>query len=136
MSDTAVAHLLDAPARLYLINPNQKLAYGRSTLESLDAIGEPVDAVLSLVSAARSVEVVAEAARLDCGGVVVAASGFAESSGAVGAQLQQELRRTAGAYGLPVCGPNCAGFANIDIGGRRRNPGTAAVGADGRRVRS
>jgi acyl-CoA synthetase (NDP forming) len=97
MSNNAVRPMLDrlasgapAPAAIHLVNPNRDSVYGRATVPNLSAIGEPVDAVLSLVSASRSVDVVAEAAACGCGGVAVAAGGFAEM-GDEGRALQERL---------------------------------------------
>ncbi|HEX5587121.1 MAG TPA: acetate--CoA ligase family protein [Acidimicrobiia bacterium] len=120
MSNNAVLPMLDraaaggpAPARLHLVNPNRDSVYDVATVPSLTAIGEPVDAVLSLVSAARSIDVVAEAAALGCGGVAVAAGGFAEL-GDEGRELQARLVDAAG--DLAVVGPNCSGFMNVGLG--------------------
>ncbi len=112
MSTVAVGHLLDAPVELHLVTPNSPTAFGRPTVPSLTAIGAPVDAVLSLVGAEASLQVVGEAGALGCGGVVVIASGFAEE-GEKGRELQARLQRTAAESGLAVIGPNCTGFANV-----------------------
>src|ERR1700751_1994016 len=78
MSNNAVLPMLDAGLEPRLVNRNRPSVYDRATSPSLSALGEPVDAVLALVNAERSVEVVEEAAALGCGGVVVAAGGFGE----------------------------------------------------------
>ncbi|WP_395106271.1 acetate--CoA ligase family protein [Actinomadura sp. SCN-SB] len=114
MSNVAVGHLLDAPVTLHLVHPTAERIYGRPAVRDLSAIGEPVDAVLSLVSAERTVTVAEEAARLGCGGLVAVAGGFAEA-GPDGGALQDRLVRAAG-DGLAVCGPNCTGFANLTDG--------------------
>jgi acetate---CoA ligase (ADP-forming) len=115
MSNVALSHLLDAPVELHLVNPNATEAYGRPTVASLTAIGRPVDAVLALVGAERTIELVAEAASLGCGGVVAIAAGFGEA-GADGVNLEERLRAAVGAADMPVVGPNCTGFANIAAG--------------------
>ena len=115
MSNVALSHLLDAVVELHLVNPNAPEAYGRPTVASLTAIGRPVDAVLALVGAERTIELVAEAAALGCGGVVAIAAGFGEA-GADGVNLEARLRDAAGSDGMPVVGPNCTGFANIAAG--------------------
>ena len=132
MSNNAVLPMLEAGRDVHLINPNRTSVYGRPTAPSLTAVGQRVDAVLSLVSADRSIDVVAEAAELGCGGVAVAAGGFAEQ-GAPGAALQARLIAAAGTD-LAVIGPNCSGFlnarsgANLFTGGRiSLRPGPIAV---------
>ncbi|MDE3205000.1 MAG: acetate--CoA ligase family protein [Acidobacteriota bacterium] len=133
MSNNAVLPMLDAGLEPRLVNPNRSSVYDRPTAPSLTALGEPIDAVLALVNAERSVDVVEEAAALGCGGVVVAAGGFAEL-GDEGKALQERLTSTARAGGLAVVGPNCSGFMNVPLGvnlftgGRiRLHPGPIAV---------
>jgi acetate---CoA ligase (ADP-forming) len=115
MSDVAAAHLVNADIELHLISSRAGAAYGRPVSPSLDALGEPVDAVLSLAGAAASVEIAAKAAALGCGGIVIIASGFAEA-GPSGTALQSRLRRLGEETDLAVIGPNCTGFANIPAG--------------------
>jgi acyl-CoA synthetase (NDP forming) len=111
MSNNAVLPMLDNGRAVHLVNPNRDSVYGQATVPSLSAVGGPVDAVLSLVSAERSIEVALEAASIGCGGVAVAAGGFAEL-GSEGAALQTRLIEAAG-ESLAVVGPNCSGFMNV-----------------------
>lgn len=111
MSNNAVRPMLAAGIDVRMVNPRREQVYGRPSSPSLTALGEPVDAVLALVNAERSVAVLREAADLGCGGVVVAAAGFAEG-GAEGERLQAELQQVAARSGLAVVGPNCSGFLN------------------------
>jgi len=124
--------MLEAGREVHLVNPNRDSVYDRATVPSLSDLAQPVDAVLSLVSAARSIGVVEEATALGCGGIVVAAGGFAEL-GDEGQALQDQLVRAAGAS-LAIVGPNCSGFmnvrsrANLFTGGRiSLPPGPVAV---------
>lgn len=114
MSNNAVLPMLDAGRAVHLVNPNRDEVYDRPTAPNLTALGAPVDAVLSLVSAERSIEVVREARALGCGGVVIGAAGFAEL-GVEGAALQADLVAAAGDE-LAVVGPNCSGFMNVRNG--------------------
>jgi acetate---CoA ligase (ADP-forming) len=132
MSNNAVLPMLDAGLDVRLVNPNRDSVYGRPTSPTLSDLGEPIDAVLSLVSAERSIAVVAEAAAAGCGGVVVAAGGFGEL-GEEGRALQARLVAAA-SDGLAVVGPNCSGFMNVPgrvnlfTGGRvALEPGPVAV---------
>lgn len=115
MSNNAVLPMLEAGRAVHLVNPNRDELYGQKALPRLGAVGEPVDAVLSLVNAERTIGVLEEAAELGCGGVVVAAAGFVEM-GEGGASLQQRLQQVAGDAGLAVIGPNCSGFKNVPLG--------------------
>ena len=110
MSNNAVLPMLEAGLDVALVNPNRDTVYGRPTVPSLTALGQPPDAVLALVNAERSVDVVEEARALGCGGVVVAAGGFAEL-GDDGRALQARLVSAAG--DLAIVGPNCSGFMNV-----------------------
>ena len=125
MSNNAVLPMLDRGRSVHLVNPNRDSVYDRPTAPSLSAIGEPVDAVLSLVSAERSVAVVEEAAQLGCGGVVVAAGGFAEL-GDEGVELQRRLGEAAGGH-LAIVGPNCSGFMNVRTGANLFTGGRIAL---------
>ena len=110
MSNNAVLPMLEAGIEVALVNPNRDQVYDRPTVPSLSALSRPVDAVLSLVSAERSIAVVQEAASLGCGGVAVAAGGFAEM-GDEGRALQSRLVEAAGP--MAIVGPNCSGFMNV-----------------------
>jgi acyl-CoA synthetase (NDP forming) len=115
MSNNAVLPMLEAGRTVHLVNPNREELYGLPALPSLAAVGAPVDAVLALVNAERSVAVVEEAASLGCGGVVVAAAGFSEM-GDAGSSLQRRIQNVARESGLAVIGPNCSGFKNVPLG--------------------
>jgi acyl-CoA synthetase (NDP forming) len=143
MSNNAVRPMLAAGVDVHLVNPRREEAYGRPCVPSLAAIGQPVDAVLALVNAERSVATLREAADLGCGGVVVAAAGFAEA-GEAGAALERSLSTIAAESGLAVVGPNCSGYVNAHrrvnmFTGGRIEPiagGVAVVSQSGFLVRS
>ncbi|MDO8365059.1 MAG: acetate--CoA ligase family protein [Actinomycetota bacterium] len=115
MSNNSVIPMLEAGREIALINPNRNELYGQPALASLTAVGRPMDAVLSLVNAERSLDVMEEAAALGCGGVVITAAGFLEA-GESGVALQDKMLEIAQRTGLAVIGPNCAGFKNVNLG--------------------
>lgn len=119
MSNNAVVPMIEAGRQVALVHPHRDVLYGQqvhaSLTEAVEAVGTPIDAVLSLVNAERSLDVVEEAAALGCGGVVVAAAGFVEA-GESGAVLQRRLLEITARTGLAVVGPNCAGFRNVPLG--------------------
>ena len=135
MSNNAVLPMLEAGRDVALVNPRRDTLYGRGVHADLSSIGSPIDAVLALVNAERSIAVVEEAAEIGCGGVVVSAAGFAEA-GDAGADLQRRLLDVARRTGIAVVGPNGAGFKNVPLevnlftGGRLDLPvaGVATVG--------
>ena len=115
MSNNVVLPMLEAGHDVVLVNPRRDEAYGRPVVVDLASAGRPIDAVLSIVNAEASLTVVEEAAALGCGGVVVVASGFAET-GPEGVEAQERLAAIADRTSLAVVGPNCAGFRNVALG--------------------
>jgi acyl-CoA synthetase (NDP forming) len=111
MSNNAIRPMLEAGVDVRMVNPRRERVYDRPCLPSLADLDGPVDAVLSLVNAERSVATLREAAALGCGGLVVAAAGFAEA-GESGLRLQSELAAIARSTDTAVVGPNCSGYIN------------------------
>lgn len=114
-SNYSVPRLLESGADIFLVNPKRPELYGEKTYPNLESIGRSVDAVFAMVNAERVMEVVREASQLGAGGVVVNASGFAEIGGD-GIRKQLELVEAAGA--MPILGPNCNGFIDVNSGVR------------------
>jgi acetate---CoA ligase (ADP-forming) len=104
-----------AGVRYHFVNPRRPEVFGRPTVPSLREIGEPVDAVLAMVNAALSVDVVQDAVDTGAGGVVLTAAGFAETDD-LGKSRQQQISSVAKAAGLAICGPNCNGLLNVAHG--------------------
>lgn len=119
MSNNSVIPMIEAGRQVALVNPRRDTLYGQAVHTDLASavaeLGGPIDAILSLVNAERSLDVVEKAASLGCGGVVVSAAGFVEA-GEAGADLQARLLEIAARTGIAVVGPNCAGFKNVPMG--------------------
>lgn len=101
---------------LHLVNHRGQDVLGRHTARSLSELAESgiqVDAAILFTNAGAAVEVTAEAAALNVGGVIVNAAGFAEAGGE-GVALQDKLVQAAG--GMPVIGPNCNGIVAPALG--------------------
>ncbi|HXZ08135.1 MAG TPA: CoA-binding protein, partial [Paraburkholderia sp.] len=92
---------------IWLVNPSHAEISGVHCHASVAALPHAPDATFVAVPAAQAVEVVRELAAYGAGGVIVYASGFAET-GAEGAVLQQSLIEAAG--DMAVLGPNCYGL--------------------------
>ena len=73
-------------ADVFFIHPTATTMFGRPAFASLVDAGKPVDAVFSLVSAERTIEVVGQARAVGAGGVVIIAAGFGEAGEAGGAR--------------------------------------------------
>jgi acetate---CoA ligase (ADP-forming) len=124
---------LESEAEVFFINPRYATVLGRPTVPTLTALGRPVDAVLSFMSAERTTALAEEAAGLDVGGLVLVAGGFAETSDD-GEGMQARIKKAAAASGMAVIGPNGLGFVNVPhhisltIAGRhKRRPGGISV---------
>jgi acetate---CoA ligase (ADP-forming) len=89
------------------VNRRRSSVFGLPCFPSLSSLPGVPDAVVVAIPAAGVPAVIEEAGSLGCGGAVVYAAGFGESSGA---DLEEALRAAARRYGLPVCGPNCDGL--------------------------
>ncbi len=89
------------------VNPRRESVHGRPCFPSLGELPSPPDAVVVAIPAGGVPAVIEEAGALGCGGAVVYAAGFGESSGG---DLEAELAASATRHGLPVCGPNCDGL--------------------------
>lgn len=112
----AIQAMANSGVSLHLVNRRGEKVLGRDTHRSLTALagqGLAVDAALVFTNSAAAVDVTAEAASLDVGGVIVNAGGFAEA-GDEGVALQERLVRAAGR--MPVIGPNCNGFVAPGLG--------------------
>lgn len=109
-------------ADIHIVNPRYPAVMGLETVGSLSDIPGPIDAVMSVVSAARTVDVAEEAAALDVGGFIAHAAGYAEVDDDGGA-LQERLRSAAIRGGFALIGPNSLGFESV----RRRIRLTRAV---------
>lgn len=124
---------LSSDARVSFVNPRHSSVLGHKTVPSVSDLDGPVDAVMTLVSADRTVSVAEELAGLDVGGLVAVASGFAEQ-GPAGAERQTRLRRASLDGGFPVVGPNGLGVINVPkrlsltiAGAHKRRPGGISV---------
>ncbi|TQC46148.1 CoA-binding protein [Rhodococcus sp. WS4] len=103
---------LDSDAEVFFVHPTAPTVLGRPTYRSIADIAEPIDAVLSVMSAERTVTLAEECASLDCGGLVIYAAGFSEV-GADGEDLQRRLAAAAQRGGMAVIGPNSLGYISV-----------------------
>jgi acyl-CoA synthetase (NDP forming) len=108
----AAQRSLASDAEFFFIHPQAESVFGHRTYPDLRTLGRPVDVVFSALGAARTVEVVEQAAEIGAGGVVTVAGGFAEL-GAGGIRLQRRMVAAAHAGNMPVIGPNGIGLINV-----------------------
>jgi acyl-CoA synthetase (NDP forming) len=110
-----VASIFERDVDAYVVNPKHPSVFGQTTYESLTAIGKPIDAVFSLLSASLTASLAEEAADVGAGGLIIVASGFAEVGGE-GIALQARLQEAAARGNFPVVGPNGVGYLDINRG--------------------
>lgn len=104
--------------RVYLINSKYDKLGDQPCYPSLSALPVSPDCVVATVPREAVEPVVAEAAAVRAGGVVVYASGYAETGKADRIAQQQQLGIIARDAGMPVIGPNCLGYVNYRLGAR------------------
>lgn len=98
--------------RVYFVNPGRDTIFGYPAYHSIRDIAGDVDLVILCTPQKTIIPLLEDAAKKNCGGAVVFASGYSET-GEEGRRLQQELVDKANELGIAVMGPNCAGFANF-----------------------
>lgn len=124
---------LKSDAEVFFVNPKYDTVLGYKCYPSLSSIGKPIDAVMSVMAAERTTELVEEAAELGIGGIVSIAGGFKETS-AEGEALQERLVRAADSAGIALVGPNGLGYINVPrsisltvAGQHKRRPGGISI---------
>jgi acetyl-CoA synthetase len=122
---------------IWPVHPTRAQVGGVPCFADLSQLPGVPDAAFVAVNRERTIEVVAELARIGVGGVVCHASGYAED-GEEGARLQRDLVAAAG--DLALVGPNCLGLVNYldgaalwpeQQGGVRVESGVALIAQSG-----
>jgi len=113
-----LANLGPYSGRVHLVNAKYDRLGERPCFPSLSALPEVPDCVAVTVPREAAEAVVLEAAELGVGGVILYASGYAETRREDRIAEQQRLAAIAAACGLRILGPNCLGIANYLSGAR------------------
>ncbi|MEE9375689.1 MAG: acetate--CoA ligase family protein [Rhizobiaceae bacterium] len=97
---------------IWPVHPTRETMGGRKCFRTVEELPEPPDAAYVAVNREHSIEIVKALSKLEAGGVVCYAAGFAEADreSAGSADLQTEL--VTAAAEMPLIGPNCYGFIN------------------------
>jgi acetyltransferase len=98
--------------KVYAINPKYQSLLGRPCVPSLVDMPESPDCVVLCVARPMVEGMIESAAAVKAGGVIVYASGFAETSKPDRVEAQQRLVQLAHRTGIRIVGPNCVGLAN------------------------
>jgi acyl-CoA synthetase (NDP forming) len=112
-----VVNLQRFQGRVYPINPKAGEIEGRTCCPNLAALPEVPDCAILAVPREQVIGLVEECGQRGIGGVIVYASGFAETSNPDNAALQDQLASLAARYNIRILGPNCVGLVNVGSGG-------------------
>jgi acetate---CoA ligase (ADP-forming) len=102
--------------KVYGINPKYRTLLGRPCVPSLADMPESPDCVVLCVARPMVESMIEAAAAVKAGGVIVYASGFAETAKFDRIEAQHRLIELAHRTGVRVVGPNCVGLANTRSG--------------------
>jgi acetyltransferase len=127
--ERTLSNMSDFSGKVYAINPKYQSLLGRPCVPSLSELPERPDCVVLCVARPMVEEMIEQAADVAAGGVIVYASGFAETAKPDRIEAQQRLVQLAQRTGVRVVGPNCVGLANTRSGaGLNFMPGYATMG--------
>ncbi|MGO9949622.1 MAG: acetate--CoA ligase family protein [Steroidobacteraceae bacterium] len=116
--ERVLANLKGFAGNIYLVNSRYDKIGERRCFPSLDSLPENPDCVAVVAPRDAVEEIVLEAARLRVGGVILYASGYAETRLPERIELQRRLGAIGIESGLKILGPNCLGIANYSRGAR------------------
>jgi acetate---CoA ligase (ADP-forming) len=102
--------------KVFAINPKYQSLLGRPCVPSLADIPESPDCVVLCVARPMVEGMIEAAGAVKAGGVIVYASGFAETAKPDRIEAQQRVAELAHRTGVRVVGPNCVGLANTRSG--------------------
>jgi len=115
--------------KVFAINPKYPSLLGRPCVPSLADLPESPDCVVLCVARQMVEGMIEAASAVKAGGVIVYASGFAETAKPDRIEAQQRLIELALRTGVRVVGPNCVGLANTgSAAGLNFMPDYAAMG--------
>ena len=99
--------------QLYPVSRSSSEVLGLKAYPSIADLPQPADLAVIIIPAQHVPGELERCGRAGVRSAVVLSSGFAESVGDEGGQMQSEVRAIAKRYGMAVMGPNSEGFANI-----------------------
>lgn len=109
-------NLKNFKGRLYLVSTTAVEIDGMACFKDIASLPEPPDCVVMAVPRDACEAVVRECAEAGVGGVVVYASGFAETGQAQHVALQARITAIAAEARMALFGPNCLGVVNFGRG--------------------
>lgn len=113
--ERTVANLSEFRGSVYPINPKYDSVLGRACYPSLASLPDIPDCVVIASNRDLVQSMVEDCIDAGVGGILIYASGYSETGKPERLLLQQELGRLARKSGVPIIGPNCLGFHNLDL---------------------
>jgi acyl-CoA synthetase (NDP forming) len=110
--DRVLANLAGFDGDIYLVNSKYERLGERRCFPSIASLPVAPDCVAITVRREFAEDVVLEAAQVGAGGVILYASGYAETQLPERIEQQRRLTDIARASGLKILGPNCLGITN------------------------
>src|SRR5467141_4991963 len=114
--ERTLANMSDFTGKVFAINPKYQSLLGRPCVPSLSDLPESPDCVVLCVARPMVEGMIEAAAAVKAGGIIVYASGFAETAKPDRIEAQQRVVELAHRTGVRVVGPNCVGLANTRSG--------------------
>jgi acyl-CoA synthetase (NDP forming) len=118
MGARILGHMQAFKGRVHLVNPKYEAIGDRPCFASIAALPEKPDCVIMAVPRDGVEAGVLDCARGGAAGVVIFASGYAETGKPERAAMQERLGAIARDTGLKIIGPNCLGFVNFRLGAK------------------
>jgi acyl-CoA synthetase (NDP forming) len=110
--ERVLTNLAGFGGNIYLVNSKYDTIGARRCYPSMAALPENPDCVAVVAPRDAVEDIVREAAQLRVGGVILYASGYAETQLPERIELQRRLEGIGLDSGLKILGPNCLGIAN------------------------
>ncbi|MGA7994286.1 MAG: acetate--CoA ligase family protein [Bradyrhizobium sp.] len=110
--ERTLANMAGFTGKVFAINPKYQNLLGRPCVPSLADMPESPDCVVLCVARPMVEGMIEAAAAVKAGGVIVYASGFAETAKPDRIEAQLRLIELSQRTGVRVVGPNCVGLAN------------------------
>ncbi len=110
--ERTLSNMAGFTGKVFAINPKYQNLLGRPCVPSLADMPESPDCVVLCVARPMVEGMIEAAAAVKAGGVIVYASGFAETAKPDRIEAQQRLIELSQRTGVRVVGPNCVGLAN------------------------
>lgn len=104
----------DYAGAVYPINPKYQEVFGWRCWPDIESLPEAPDLAVLAIAAEEVTPMLKRIHAKGTRAAIVYAAGFAEE-GEVGAELQRELEAFVREAGMLVAGPNCMGFANLNL---------------------